>query len=108
MDDEDQGFSSFAELIGLTRSLDVALAARHNVDFDTTTAVCGNVDATVTAWSSLLPASKKGIMRLDGSFDELLFKANAIILTCAFLLCFPHVVGFFSAPPRAFTKYMYN
>ena len=33
---------------------------------------------TVTAWSSL-PASKKGLQRQDGSTDEALLKANAII-----------------------------
>ncbi|KAK9236431.1 hypothetical protein V1525DRAFT_217702 [Lipomyces kononenkoae] len=81
MDDEGQEFSSFAELVGLTRSLDLALAPRRNLDFDTTTAVCANVDAAVTSWTSLLPASKKEIVRLDGSFDEVLFKANAIIHT---------------------------
>ncbi|KAK9319415.1 hypothetical protein V1517DRAFT_332637 [Lipomyces orientalis] len=81
MDDDGQEFSSFAELVGLTRSLDLALAPRRNLDFDTTTAVCANVDASVTAWTSLLPASKKDIVRQDGSFDEVLFKANAIIHT---------------------------
>lgn len=82
MGDEGLEFSSFAEFVGLTRSLDLALATRRNLDFDTTTAVCANVDAAVTAWSSLLPASKKETVRHDGSFDEIIFKANAIIYTC--------------------------
>ena len=31
LDEEDRVFSSFAELVGLTRSLDLALAARQNM-----------------------------------------------------------------------------
>ncbi|KAL2827471.1 hypothetical protein BJY01DRAFT_255690 [Aspergillus pseudoustus] len=81
LDDEDRVFSSFAELVGLTRSLDLALRARKNMTIATAPAVCANTDASVTAWRSLLPPVKKDLVREDGSFDELLFKANMIINT---------------------------
>ncbi|KAH8804596.1 putative C6 transcription factor [Xylogone sp. PMI_703] len=80
MDDGAQEFSSFAEFVGLTRALDVALAPCCNFELDTIADVSMNVDAAVTAWSSLLPTSKKSFQRRDGSFDELLFNANALIL----------------------------
>jgi hypothetical protein len=81
LDEEDRVFSSFAELVGLTRSLDLALAARQNMTSATAPAVCANTDASVTAWRSLLPHSKRDLVRGDGSVDELLFKANIIIHT---------------------------
>jgi len=81
LDDEERVFSSFAELVGLTRSLDLALRARKNMTIATAPAVCANTDASVTAWRSLLPPSKKDLVREDGSFDELLFKANMVINT---------------------------
>ncbi|KAL2811989.1 hypothetical protein BJX63DRAFT_432995 [Aspergillus granulosus] len=81
LDDDDRVFSSFAEFVGLTRSLDLALRARKNMTIATAPAVCANTDACVTAWRSLLPQSKRDLVRADGSFDELLFKANMIIYT---------------------------
>lgn len=80
MGDECEEFSSFGQLVGLTRALDVAMAPFSNSDSDTVASICANVDATFTAWSSLLPASKKVLQRRDGSFDEILFIANAVIL----------------------------
>lgn len=81
MGDGAKEFSSFAELVGLTKSFDVALAPLCTSDFDTKTAVSANIDAAVTAWSSLLPSSKKTLQRPDGSIDEILFKAHAIIFS---------------------------
>ncbi|KAL3466911.1 hypothetical protein BJX64DRAFT_249251 [Aspergillus heterothallicus] len=81
LDDEDRVFSSFAELVGLTRSLDLALRARKGMTIATAPAVCANTDASVMAWRSLLPPSKRDLVREDGSFDELLFKSNMVINT---------------------------
>ncbi|KAL6231577.1 hypothetical protein BDW75DRAFT_233483 [Aspergillus navahoensis] len=81
LDDDDRIFSSFAELIGLTRSLDLALAARQGMTIANAPGICANTDATVTAWRSLLHPSKKDLVRGDGTVDELLFKANIIIHT---------------------------
>ncbi|KAL3433549.1 hypothetical protein BDV09DRAFT_171662 [Aspergillus tetrazonus] len=81
LDDDERVFSSFAELVGLTRGLDLALAARQSMTIANAPAICANADATVTAWRSLLHPSKKDLVRADGTVDELLFKANMIIQT---------------------------
>ncbi|KAL4912978.1 hypothetical protein BDW62DRAFT_215902 [Aspergillus aurantiobrunneus] len=81
LDDDERIFSSFAELVGLTRGLDLALAARQGMTIANAPAICANADATVTAWRSLLHSSKKDLIRQDGAVDELLFKANIIIQT---------------------------
>ncbi|KAH1563921.1 hypothetical protein KXW50_004334 [Aspergillus fumigatus] len=78
---DEREFSSFAEMVGLTRSLDLALAARKDLDLKIITTVCANVDAIHVSWTSLLPASKRTVFRPDGSLDETLFKAHAIIHT---------------------------
>ncbi|KAE8384129.1 hypothetical protein BDV23DRAFT_189521 [Aspergillus alliaceus] len=71
--DDSPGLSSFAELARLTRSLDLALASRQLQGVVNAQATCANLDATPTAWRSLLPSSEKYIVRADGSFDEILF-----------------------------------
>ncbi|KAL5050931.1 hypothetical protein BDW71DRAFT_80390 [Aspergillus fruticulosus] len=81
LDDDNRIFSSFAELVGLTRGLDLALAARQGMTIANAPSICANTDATVTAWRSLLHPSKKDLVREDGTVDELLFKANIIIQT---------------------------
>ncbi|KAL4995356.1 hypothetical protein BDV10DRAFT_134486 [Aspergillus recurvatus] len=81
LDDDDRVFSSFAELVGLTRGFDLALAARQGMTIANAPAICANADATVTAWRSLLHPSKKDLVRGDGTVDELLFKANMVIQT---------------------------
>ncbi|KAL4868432.1 hypothetical protein BDV12DRAFT_169707 [Aspergillus spectabilis] len=81
LDDDERMFSSFAEIVGLTRGLDLALAARQGMTIANAPAICANTDATVTAWRSLLHPSKKDIVRGDGSVDELLFEASMVIQT---------------------------
>ncbi|KAL4793945.1 hypothetical protein BDV19DRAFT_206962 [Aspergillus venezuelensis] len=81
LDDEERTFSSFAELVGLTHGLEIALASRQEMTIANAPWISGNTDATVTAWRSLLHSSKKNLVREDGSVDELLFKANMIIQT---------------------------
>ncbi|GFF43763.1 uncharacterized transcriptional regulatory protein C530.05 [Aspergillus udagawae] len=78
---DEREFSSFAEMVGLTRSLDLALASRKDLDMKNINTVCANVDAIHVSWTSLLPPSKKTVFRPDGSLDEILFKAHAIIHT---------------------------
>ena len=75
-----------AELVGLTRAIDLALTPRSNSDCDMSALVAANVDAVATGWSSLLPTSKKKLQRSDGSFDEVLFKANALLLAYVLLI----------------------
>ncbi|KAF7163905.1 hypothetical protein CNMCM6106_000677 [Aspergillus hiratsukae] len=78
---DEREFSSFAEMVGLTRSLELALASRQDLDIKNISTVCANVDAIHVSWTSLLPPSKKTVFRPDGSLDEILFKAHAIIHT---------------------------
>ncbi|KAL2819561.1 hypothetical protein BDW59DRAFT_151348 [Aspergillus cavernicola] len=81
LDDDVRVFSSFAELVGLTKGLDLALSARKGMDVANAPAICANADATVTAWRSLLPPSKKDLLQRDGSVDELMFKSHMLIQT---------------------------
>ncbi|KAK2754221.1 hypothetical protein FQN54_007100 [Arachnomyces sp. PD_36] len=80
-DDDDPGFSSFAHLIGLTRSLSLSLVSRQQRSPETINHICANADTSITAWCSLLPPDKRKIVRDDGTVDELLFKANMLIHT---------------------------
>ncbi|OJJ05028.1 hypothetical protein ASPVEDRAFT_55065 [Aspergillus versicolor CBS 583.65] len=81
LDDDERMFSSYAELVGLTRGLDLAFAARKGMTITNCPTICANADAAVTAWRSLLHPSKKEIVREDGTVDELLFKASMAIQT---------------------------
>lgn len=76
-------FSSFAHLIGLIQGLNRAMLTRRMGDIENAKVVANNADTAMTAWCSLLPASKRRILRDDGSVDELLFKANILMHTYA-------------------------
>jgi hypothetical protein len=75
----DVEFSSFAHLIGFTQILNRVLATRRHKDIENAKIICANADTAMTAWCSLLPASKRRLLRDDGSVDELLFKANILM-----------------------------
>lgn len=76
---DDPGFSSFAQLVGLTRSLNVAVPERQTPTLDNTRIICADADACILAWCALLPPSKKRILKSDGTLDDHLFKANMLI-----------------------------
>jgi hypothetical protein len=78
MDDEVE-FSSFAYLIGLIRTLDIIFIGIPPSTDENVKIIIGHADASIAAWLSLLPASKRRLIRDDGTIDELLFKANVII-----------------------------
>jgi hypothetical protein len=80
----DHEFSSFAQLIGFTKGINQALATRRLDDIESAKATAEKADTAMTAWCSLLPASKRRILREDGSVDELLFKANILMHTWVF------------------------
>jgi hypothetical protein len=75
----DNEFSSFAQLVGLTESINRALATRRVGDIETTKVAANSLDTAIAAWCSLLPASKRRLLRADGTVDELLFKANIVM-----------------------------
>jgi hypothetical protein len=77
----DTEFSSFAQLIGFTLGVNRALATRRIDDIENAKVTAENADTAMTAWCSLLPSSKRRILRDDGSVDELLFKANILMHT---------------------------
>lgn len=77
----DTEFSSFAQLIGFTQGINRALATRRMGDIENAKTTAENVDTAMTAWCSLLPESRRRILRDDGSVDELLFKANILMYT---------------------------
>ncbi|KAJ5378123.1 uncharacterized protein N7496_005532 [Penicillium cataractarum] len=79
--DDEVGFSSYAELIGLTRGIDQALSPGATSDVQLYSSMCSNSDTSVTAWHSLLPNSKRTILRPDGTVDEVMFKAEFIMHT---------------------------
>ena len=74
-------FSSFAHIIGLTRSLDLVLTGASRTDEESAIRLCKDVDAAITGWCSFLPQAKQELVRSDGTVDELLFRANMLIHT---------------------------
>ncbi|GKZ29749.1 hypothetical protein AbraIFM66950_006376 [Aspergillus brasiliensis] len=72
-------FSSYAELIGLTRSIDKALASGWSKNAAQVRTMCENADISVAAWHALLPPCKRDPLRSDGTVDEIMFKANFIL-----------------------------
>jgi hypothetical protein len=77
--DNDVGFSSYAYLIGLLQSLDLSIFGRSSHSEAKARAICTNKDASMTAWVSLLPKSKRNLCAENGTFDELLFKAHTLL-----------------------------
>ncbi|KAF2003847.1 hypothetical protein P154DRAFT_72807 [Amniculicola lignicola CBS 123094] len=74
-------FSSFAHFIGFTFGINRALATRRYNDIENAKIAVANADTMMGAWCSLLPTSKRRILRDDGTIDELLFKANILMNT---------------------------
>ncbi|KAH7402871.1 hypothetical protein BKA66DRAFT_449670 [Pyrenochaeta sp. MPI-SDFR-AT-0127] len=77
----DVEFSSFAQFVGFTHGVNRVLATRRIGDIENAKVIAENADTMMTAWCSLLPASKRRILRDDGSVDEHLFKANILMHT---------------------------
>ncbi|KAJ0419659.1 hypothetical protein BJY00DRAFT_313804 [Aspergillus carlsbadensis] len=74
-------FSSFAELIGIARSLDFVLSERWQTGTEAANRVCANADTTILAWLLLLPPQKQSLICEDGSVDQLLFRAHMLVYT---------------------------
>lgn len=79
--EDETDFSSYAELIGLTRGIDRALSPGNTTDNQVYTTMSASSDTSVRAWCSLLSPNKRQLIRPDGSFDEVMFKAFFIMHT---------------------------
>lgn len=83
--DDDPGFSSFAHLVGLTRTLDVVLS-RNAPTAQTIAAICAQTDISMMAWSALLPKSKRSLLNSRREIDMQLFKASMLVNTLVHLI----------------------
>ncbi|KAH7406266.1 C6 transcription factor [Phaeosphaeria sp. MPI-PUGE-AT-0046c] len=81
----DAEFSSFAQLIGLSQSVNRVLSTPQAGDDENAKVTAEGIDTAMTAWCSLLPPSKRRLLRDDGTVDELLFKANILMQT--YIVC---------------------
>ncbi|KAJ5773705.1 hypothetical protein N7457_008601 [Penicillium paradoxum] len=79
--EDETEFSSYAQLIGLTVGIDRALAPGNTTDYHLYARMAANSDTSILAWFSLLPPGKRQLVRPDGSFDEVMFKALFIMHT---------------------------
>jgi hypothetical protein len=77
--DKDAGFSSYAYLIGLLRSLDHSIYGVSRPLKANIKTLCTKTDESMAAWLLLLPKNKQKLFTEDGSFDEVLFKANSLL-----------------------------
>ncbi|KGO77437.1 Major facilitator superfamily domain, general substrate transporter [Penicillium italicum] len=79
--EDETEFSSYAELVGLTSGIDRALSPGNTADGRIYTTMAASADTSVRAWCSLLSPEKSQLIRPDGSFDEVMFKAFFIMHT---------------------------
>ncbi|KAJ2973841.1 hypothetical protein NUW58_g8837 [Xylaria curta] len=77
---ENQTFSSFAHLIGATRSIALALSAGSpDCSNWLSPKTIAEVDAIIDSWFLLLPKSKKEVLKEGNVVDELMFQAQMAV-----------------------------
>ncbi|KAH8157907.1 hypothetical protein CIB48_g10340 [Xylaria polymorpha] len=77
---ENQMFSSFAYLIGATRSIALALSAGSpDASNWLSPKTIAEVDAIIDAWFLLLPKSKREVLKEGNVVDELMFQAQMAV-----------------------------
>ncbi|KAI0813088.1 hypothetical protein GGR55DRAFT_639204 [Xylaria sp. FL0064] len=77
---ENQSFSSFAYLIGATRSIALALSAgAPDATNWLSPRTIAEVDAIIDGWFLLLPKSKKEVLKEGNVVDELMFQAQMAV-----------------------------
>ncbi|KAI1345822.1 hypothetical protein F5Y01DRAFT_44774 [Xylaria sp. FL0043] len=77
---ENQSFSSFAYLIGATRSIALALSAgAPDATNWLSPKTIAEVDAIIDGWFLLLPKSKKEVLKEGNVVDELMFQAQMAV-----------------------------
>ncbi|TGJ81737.1 hypothetical protein E0Z10_g7029 [Xylaria hypoxylon] len=77
---ENQNFSSFAYLIGATRSIALALSAGSpDASSWLSPKTIAEVDAIIDGWFLLLPKSKREVLKEGSVVDELIFQAEMAV-----------------------------
>ncbi|KAI1817322.1 hypothetical protein GGS20DRAFT_533660 [Poronia punctata] len=77
---ETQKFSSFAYLIGATRSIALALSAGSpNTESWLSPTTIAEVDAIIDSWFLLLPKEKMEVLKEGNVVDELMFQAHMAV-----------------------------
>jgi hypothetical protein len=77
---ENQTFSSFAYLIGATRSIALVLSAGSpDASNWLSPKTIAEVDAIIDGWFLLLPKSKKEVLSEGNVVDELMFQAQMAV-----------------------------
>ncbi|KAI1166143.1 hypothetical protein F5B18DRAFT_607423 [Nemania serpens] len=77
---ENQSFSSFAYLIGATRSIALALSAgAPDASNWLSPRTIAEVDAIIDGWFLLLPKSKREVLKEGSVVDELMFQAQMAV-----------------------------
>ena len=80
-EDDGREFSSFAELVGLVRSLSTVFSRGRRPDSDSASTIAADFDASMMGWRSLLVQSERRILQIDGTIDEHLFRATMLMNT---------------------------
>ncbi|XP_044717710.1 C6 zinc finger domain-containing protein [Hirsutella rhossiliensis] len=81
-EDCEKDFSSFTYLIDATRILGTSLAA-GDIAGGSPSSLVKNAEANIMSWHLHLPQSKRDPVRVDGTVDEVLFRAHMVINTVA-------------------------
>lgn len=71
----DPGFSSFAHMIGVLRTIDLVICDNVPVDLNRKM-ICSQIDIGLSAWLYLLPPGKQKIMQEGKGLDMQLFAAH--------------------------------
>jgi len=80
--DDDTRFSSFAQLIGITRGVASVLTLLAEMDAETLSRLSKTLDAVTGGWLMLLPVSKRNLSAEGGQgVDELMFQAHMVLHT---------------------------
>jgi hypothetical protein len=76
---DDPGFSSFAQNIGVLRTMDLVITENAPILLHRTE-ICAQMDVGLSAWQALLPPAKRRLVTPSGDLDRHLFAAHMTII----------------------------
>lgn len=76
---DDPGFSSFAQNIGVLRTMDLVITENAPIQLHRTE-ICAQMDVGLSAWQALLPPAKRRLVTSSGDLDGHLFAAHMTII----------------------------